>query len=114
MVSNGKGVGHVGSSYGGGQGGGGGRGGSYNRGGHGGGGRGSCHSGCGRGQVGSHGDGGRGSFLMKSYDANCGGQNGCGEVDDISGRLSLGYGARGRVDGVASSRLSQKSTQFLC
>ena len=43
---------------------------------------------------------------------NGGGQNGCGEVDDISGRLSLGYGGKGRVDAdhaVARSRLSQKS-----
>ena len=109
MVSNGKGVGHGGGGYGGGQGGGGGRGGSYGRGGRGGGGRGGCHSGRGRSQGGSHGDGGCGSCLMKSYGVNGCGQNGCGEVDDISRRLSLGYGGRGRVDGVARSRLSQKS-----
>ena len=55
------------------------------------------------GQGGSHGDGGHRSCLMKSYGANGGGQNGCGEVDDISERLSLGYGGKGR------SRPRQKS-----
>ena len=93
----GQGGGHVGGGHGGGGHGGGGHGGS----GHGGGGRGGCHRD-------GHGDSGLGSRLMRSYGVNNGGQSGCDEVDDISGRVSLSYGGRGRVDGVTRSRPSQR------
>ena len=73
--------GHGGGGHGGGGHGGGGHGGS----GHGGGGRGGCHHD-------GHGDSGLGSRLMRSYGVNKGGQSGCDEVDDISGRVSLSYG----------------------
>ena len=99
--------GHAGGDHGGGGHGGGGHGGGGHGGGvHGGGGhvggsRGCCH-------CDGHGDSGRGSHLMRSYGVNSGGQSGCDEFDDIRGRVSLGYGGRGRVDGVTRGRTSQR------